>query len=282
MPDLLQEDEACQSAPASPRRTPKPPASTVTKVTSELFSTDSDISRSLELVYKEPREEDQRRKLSARYRHNSSCSANSDGSISSDKAGTAGAGSHTPAPKLEKRKPSVTQLRQRSKSRSRSPQKSEQSQSRAESRGAVASRPSTETSTHSAETPYDLQHQPSKPLTATTSFETAKTSFEDKKTEAAEVAVAAAAEQVTLPSEKAQPSPTKVTKPCPPSISSLKEQSSDEIITPSLEVECHKPDQTAQPVTGAAATAAVTIAAESCQAKSLDKTGKVSHGKSSP
>ena len=279
MSNLLQEDDACQSAPASPRRTPKPPASTVTKVTSELFSTDSDISRSLELVYKEPREEDQRRKLSARYRHNSSCSANSDGSISSDKAGTAGtAGSHTPAPKLEKRKPSVTQLRQRSKSRSRSPQKSEQSQSRAESRGAVASRPSTETSTHSAETPYDLQHQPSKPLTATTSFETAKTSFEDKKTEVTEVA---AAEQVTLPSEKAQPSPTKVTKPCPPSISSLKEQSSDEIITPSLEVECHKPDQTAQPVTGAA-TAAVTIAAESCQAKSLDKAGKVYHGKSSP
>ena len=58
-------------------------------------------------------------------------------------------------------------------------------------------------------------------------------------------------------------------------------QSSDEIITPSLEVECHKPGQTAQPVTGAA-TAAVTIAAESCQAKSLDKTGKVFHGKSSP
>ena len=137
----------------------------------------------------------------------------------------------------------------------------------------MASRPSTETSTHSAETPYDLQHQPSKPLTATTSFE-------DKKSEGAEVA-AAAAEQVTLPSEKAQPSPTKVTKPCPPSISSLKEQSSDEIITPSLEVECHKPGQTAQPVTGAA-TAAVTIAAESCQAKSLDKTGKVFHGKSSP
>ena len=261
-PDLLQEDDAaCQSAPASPsRRTPRPPGpSTVTKVTSELFSTDSDISRSLELVYKEPREEDQRRKLSARYRHNSSCStANSDGSIASDKSHT------TPAPpKLEKRKPSVTQLRQRSKSRSRSPQ----SQSRAESRGgaSASSRPSTETSTHSAETepPYDLQHQPSKPLTATTSHEV------DKKTQVADVA-----EQVTLPSEKAQPSPTKVTKPSPPSISSLKEQSSDEIITPSLKVECHKPDQTAQP----AATAAV----ESCQAKSLDKAGKVSHGKSSP
>ncbi len=83
------------SLPSSPRRS-KPTGTTQIAVTSELFSTDSDLSRSLDIVYTEP-EEDAIQKMSEKYRKTSS-------SGSSDSSTT----------KLKKRKPSVTQLGRRS------------------------------------------------------------------------------------------------------------------------------------------------------------------------
>lgn len=91
------------SLPSSPRRLRRAHSSGVKKLTSEIFSTESDITRSLEIVYKEPAE-NSRRKLSEKYRHVSSNGA-SDGSISND------------SQKIEKRKASVTQLRGRTDSR---------------------------------------------------------------------------------------------------------------------------------------------------------------------
>ena len=64
------------------------------KITTELFSTESDLSRSLDIVYTEP-EGEPRRKISEKYRHSSSSSST---------------GSGDGAASMEKRKPSVTQL----------------------------------------------------------------------------------------------------------------------------------------------------------------------------
>jgi len=90
---------AC-SLPSSPRRLRRTHSSGVKKITSEIFSTESDITRSLEIVYTEPAE-NPRRKLSEKYRHASSNGA-SETSISNE------------TQKVEKRKPSVTMIKKRS------------------------------------------------------------------------------------------------------------------------------------------------------------------------
>ena len=95
---------SAHSLPSSPRRLRRAHSSGVKKLTSEIFSTESDITRSLEIVYKEPAE-NARRKLSEKYRHVSSNGASaSDGSISNE------------SQKIEKRKASVTRLRSRTDS----------------------------------------------------------------------------------------------------------------------------------------------------------------------
>merc|ERR1712008_228325 len=63
------------------------------------MGTDRDLSTSLEIVYSEPSKVDERRKLSERYRHTSSSSGASNGSVNNDQH------------KIEKRKASVTQIR---------------------------------------------------------------------------------------------------------------------------------------------------------------------------
>jgi hypothetical protein len=94
---------SAHSLPSSPRRLRRAHSSGVKKITSEIFSTESDITRSLEIVYKEPAE-NSRRKLSEKYRHVSSNGA-SDGSISNE------------SQKIEKRKASVTLLKSRTDSK---------------------------------------------------------------------------------------------------------------------------------------------------------------------
>ena len=185
---------SAHSLPSSPRRLRRAHSIGVKKLTSELFSTDSDISRSLEIVYTEP-EEDSRRKLSQRYRHGSS-SGNSDGSITNNESG-----------KLEKRKPSVTQLR-------KSPEASRSDYTRSEScSGRVSS-----AKTSSTESPYELQHA------------------ERKK----------GVTEAPMPlSGSSKPSPTKIKHP-EPSSASLKEQISDEVISPVLAVESHTPQKKRQ------------------------------------
>ena len=79
---VLSSEESVQSLPSSPRRARKS-AKMVT--TSEHFSTDSDLSRSLEIVYNQP-EEDARRKLSERYSHSSGDSDNGEGKLAKRKA----------------------------------------------------------------------------------------------------------------------------------------------------------------------------------------------------
>merc|ERR1712223_1273912 len=87
-----------QSLPSSPRHLRRTVSNGVKKLTSEIFSTDNDLSRSLEIVYTEP-SNDEKRKLSERYRHTSSSSGASNGSVNNDQN------------KIEKRKASVTQIR---------------------------------------------------------------------------------------------------------------------------------------------------------------------------
>ena len=87
-----------QSLPSSPRHLRRTESNGVKKLTSEIFSTDNDLSRSLEIVYSEP-STDERRKLSERYRHTSSSSGASSGSVNNEQN------------KIEKRKASVTQVR---------------------------------------------------------------------------------------------------------------------------------------------------------------------------
>ena len=91
-------DISPQSLPSSPRHLRRTVSNGVKKITSEMFSTDNDLSRSLEIVYSEP-STDERRKLSERYRHTSSSSGASSGSV------------HNEQNKMEKRKVSVTQIR---------------------------------------------------------------------------------------------------------------------------------------------------------------------------
>merc|ERR1712223_2141370 len=86
------------SLPSSPRQLRRTVSNGVKKLTSELFSTDNDLSRSLEIVYSEP-STDERRKLSERYSHTSSSSGASNGSVNNDQN------------KIEKRKASFTQVR---------------------------------------------------------------------------------------------------------------------------------------------------------------------------
>jgi len=88
-----------QSMPSSPRHLRRTVSNGVKKLTSEIFSTDRDLSTSLEIVYSEPSKVDERRKLSERYRHTSSSSGASNGSVNNDQH------------KIEKRKASVTQIR---------------------------------------------------------------------------------------------------------------------------------------------------------------------------
>merc|ERR1712223_1619579 len=87
-----------QSLPSSPRHLRRTVSNGVKKLTSEIFSTDNDLSRSLEIVYTEP-SNDEKRKLSERYRHTSSSSGAPNGSVNNDQN------------KIEKRKASVTQIR---------------------------------------------------------------------------------------------------------------------------------------------------------------------------
>ena len=90
------------SLPSSPRRLRRTTSNGVKKlVTSEMFSTDNDLSRSLEIVYSEPTS-DERRKLSDRYRHTSSSSGASNGSVNAEQS------------KMEKRKASFTPIRKSS------------------------------------------------------------------------------------------------------------------------------------------------------------------------
>jgi hypothetical protein len=86
-------DISTQSLPSSPKRLVHSNSNGVKKITSELFSSATDLSRSLEIVYKEP-EEDPKRKLSSQYRTESP--NNSAENVNK---------------KLEKRKASFTQLR---------------------------------------------------------------------------------------------------------------------------------------------------------------------------
>ena len=86
------------SLPSSPRHLRRTVSNGVKKLTSEIFATDNDLSRSLEIVYSEP-SSDERRKLSERYRHTSSSSGASNGSVNNEQK------------KVEKRKASVTQIR---------------------------------------------------------------------------------------------------------------------------------------------------------------------------
>ena len=137
-----------------------------------MFSTDSDISRSLEIVYKEP-ESDTRRKLSERYRHSSS--SNSDEGES-------------PAEKLEKKKPSVTML---------------------------------------------------KNVTSDKSSESSEDVYELKRT--GEVSPNSSG-SISPPSGKKTPSPTKIRQPV--CSASLKEQVSEEIISPVLDVQVQTPEKT--------------------------------------
>ena len=97
----LSSEESVQSLPASPRRARKAKKMVMT---SEHFSTDSDLSRSLEIVYNQP-EEDARRKLSERFSHSS---------------GDSDSGGGSREDKLAKRKASVTQLGSRKASTSES------------------------------------------------------------------------------------------------------------------------------------------------------------------
>lgn len=185
----LQQEELSgesHSLPSSPRRLRRAQSHGVKKLTSELFSTDSDISRSLEIVYTEP-EEDPRRKLSERYRHSSS--SNSDAASNE---------------RLEKRKPSVTQLR-------KSPDPAVYSRSQSCSKTSSAS-----------ESPYELKH-------AAAVSEARKSSGSPMGSK-----------------DKKVPSPTKIHHPAP-SAAALKVQTSDEIISPVLEVECHTPQKSTTP-----------------------------------
>ncbi len=88
------------SATSSPTTSPTLKRGEV-KVTSEQFSSDSDISKSLEIVYKQP-EEDARRKMSEKYQQSTTSSSENSRPSS--------------ASKLEKRKPSVTQIQKKSES----------------------------------------------------------------------------------------------------------------------------------------------------------------------
>merc|ERR1711936_371427 len=84
---LVANQSSVQSLPSSPSR--KPSVKQRTIVTSELFSSDDDRSRSLELIYSEP-DDDQKQKLSQIYRTASPANENE---------------------KLEKRKASFTQVK---------------------------------------------------------------------------------------------------------------------------------------------------------------------------
>ena len=209
-------DGAGHSLPSSPRRLRRKHSDGVKKLTSELFSSEADISRSLEIVYVEPGE-DSRRKLSDRYRHSSS-SGNSDGSITHD---TPGNESPASVCKLEKRKPSVTRIR-----------KSSEVSKESSGPSSLVTTTTTENESEEIETSrktssseqYDLQHK-----TETVTYD----SYITKSTTSS-----------PPPSsrEKKAPSPTKI-KPPIQSAASLKEQKSEEIISPVLEVESHTPEK---------------------------------------
>ena len=211
--DALSEVSA-NSLPSSPRRLQRAHSNGVKKLTSELFSTESDISRSLEIVYAEP-EENSRRKMSERYRHSSS-SGNSDGSITHEDACP---GSAASSHKFEKRKPSVTQLRKTSET-------SKQSSAHSPSIATTETESEfVESSKGTPSEPYDLQH---KTETVTVKSHTTKSPTSSPPASSNE--------------KKIIPSPTKI-KPPLQSTASLKEQISEEIISPVLEVECHTPEK---------------------------------------
>jgi hypothetical protein len=209
----LQQDALSGSAhslPSSPRKLQRTHSSGVKKLTSELFSTESDICRSLELVYVEPGE-NSRRKLSERYRHSSS-SGNSDGSIAHEVAGQESPAS---AGKLEKRKPSVTRIR-------KSSDVSKESSGPSSLVTTDPEQDQIERSKTSSSEPYDLQHK-TETMTGDSCITKSPTSSPPPSS-----------------SDKKVPSPTKIRPPFQ-STASLKEQISEEIISPVLEVECHTP-----------------------------------------
>ena len=211
----LQQDalsESAHSLPSSPRRLQRKHSDGVKKLTSELFSTESDISRSLEIVYVEPGE-DSRRKLSERYRHSSS-SGNSDGSITHEVPGQESPASNG---KLEKRKPSVTQIR-------KSSDVSKESSGPSSLGTTEPEQDQVERSKTSSSEPYDLQHK-TETMTGDSCLTKSPTSSPPPSS-----------------SDKKVPSPTKIRPPFQ-STASLKEQISEEIISPVLEVECHTPEK---------------------------------------
>ena len=176
---------SAHSLPSSPRRLRRAHSSGVKKITSEIFSTESDITRSLEIVYKEPAE-NSRRKLSEKYRHVSSNGA-SDGSISND------------GQKIEKRKASVTLLKGRSDSN-------------------------------------EQEFSISKALVDSSSRSNESSSESE---EAVETKPKGGEPDLPLLSKK-QPSPTKIRQP----VTSLKpQQSSEEVISPVLQVLCQTPER---------------------------------------
>jgi len=176
---------SAHSLPSSPRRLRRAHSSGVKKITSEIFSTESDITRSLEIVYKEPAE-NSRRKLSEKYRHVSSNGA-SDGSISND------------GQKIEKRKASVTLLKGRSDSN--------------EQEIAILKAP-VDSSSRSNESSSEGE-------------------------EAVETKPKGDEPDLLLLSKK-QPSPTKIRQP----VTSLKPQlTSEEVISPVLQVLCQTPER---------------------------------------
>ena len=164
------------------------------KITSELFSTESDISRSLEIVYKEP-EEDPKRKLSERYRHSSSSGNNSEGGGSLTTV--------TSATKLEKKKVSVTQIR-----------KHEEETPEEAASGAISSH-SPRTTSESSSGAYELRYTDQSRGTYP--------------------------ESVSPPSGKKTPSPTKLKYPS--TAGGVKEQISEETISPVLEVRVKTPEK---------------------------------------
>ena len=216
------------SLPSSPRRSTlrRTTSNGVKKlVTSEIFSTDNDLSRSLEIVYSEPTN-DERRKLSERYRHASSCSSGaSNGSVnnadqqqqqtgsSSKQTGSSG--------KVEKRKASFTPIRKTSdETTDYVMEPNEESNVSPISDGRI-------TASSTSESEMKLQHVTteetgSKQLTGNSS------SFEIEI------------------KEKKTASPTKILAPTQathPRHEDLQSQETIEVISPMLEVECTTPER---------------------------------------
>ena len=189
-------DMSVMSLPSSPKREK---AAVKTQLTSELFSADSDIASSLELVYKEP-SEDPRQQISERYRHSSSSGSNSDDG------------------KMEKRKASVTQLKKHEDSSDRASSEEDALQFPQQHLQKLEEVASPSPIQPSSDSSYEVVTM-TKVTTTTTTTERA----------------------VSPPSGKKTPSPTKIKQPCVVTASE-REQVSQEIISPVLEVRVQTPE----------------------------------------